>query len=63
MHCLCSASFVISEARIGHHHNVFQQNKNKLGIFEDSLNLPTKQFVFLPVNDNENSEIAGGSHW
>jgi hypothetical protein len=29
----------------------------------ESLNLPTKQFVFLPVNDNENSEIAGGSHW
>ncbi|VDI64938.1 sentrin-specific protease 8 [Mytilus galloprovincialis] len=29
----------------------------------ESLNLPTKQFVFLPVNDNENAETAGGSHW
>ena len=29
----------------------------------ESLNLPTKQFVFLPVNDNDNSETAGGNHW
>lgn len=35
----------------------------QLGEFLDSLNLPTKQYVFLPVNDNEQCEQTGGSHW
>lgn len=35
----------------------------QLGEFLDPLNLPTKQYVFLPVNDNEQCEQTGGSHW
>ncbi|XP_076448194.1 sentrin-specific protease 8-like [Babylonia areolata] len=27
------------------------------------LNLPTKEYVFLPINDNTNTNKAGGSHW
>ncbi|XP_025106972.1 sentrin-specific protease 8-like [Pomacea canaliculata] len=29
----------------------------------EPLNLPTKEFVFLPVNDNSCTSRAGGSHW
>lgn len=29
----------------------------------EPLNLPSKEFVFLPINDNASSNRAGGSHW
>jgi len=34
-----------------------------LGTFLSPLNLPSKQFVFLAVNDNQVVNQAGGSHW
>lgn len=34
-----------------------------LGTFLLPLNLPSKQFVFLPVNDNQISCQVGGTHW
>ncbi|XP_041347488.1 sentrin-specific protease 8-like [Gigantopelta aegis] len=34
----------------------------ELSILLESLYLPVKQFVFLPVNDNPR-DAAGGSHW
>ncbi|KAL4227095.1 hypothetical protein ACF0H5_015069 [Mactra antiquata] len=34
-----------------------------LGTCLGPLNLPSKQFVFLPVNDNQITCQAGGTHW
>lgn len=34
-----------------------------LSIALEPLNLPTKEFVFLPVNDNASKSRAGGTHW
>jgi hypothetical protein len=36
---------------------------DQLGDFLEALNLPTKQYVFVPVNDNVQREETGGSHW
>ncbi|XP_061186543.1 sentrin-specific protease 8-like [Saccostrea echinata] len=36
---------------------------DQLGEFLEPLNLPSKQYVFLPVNDNSQCEQTGGSHW
>jgi len=35
----------------------------ELPIFLEPLNLPSKDLVFLAVNDQEDMERAGGSHW
>lgn len=35
----------------------------ELGAFLEPLNLPTKQFVFLAVNNNQSTNQAGGTHW
>ncbi|KAK6176328.1 hypothetical protein SNE40_014632 [Patella caerulea] len=35
----------------------------ELTVILESLNLPLKQFVFLAVNDNEDSNNVGGTHW
>ncbi|KAK7503419.1 hypothetical protein BaRGS_00005340 [Batillaria attramentaria] len=29
----------------------------------EPLNLPTKEYVFVPINDNASTNKAGGSHW
>ncbi|GFR71429.1 sentrin-specific protease 8 [Elysia marginata] len=34
-----------------------------LQVLLDSLNLPTKQFVFVPVNDHSDTTQVGGMHW
>ena len=34
-----------------------------LEIFLSPLGLQEKRFVFLAINDQEDSEAAGGSHW
>ncbi|XP_060587910.1 sentrin-specific protease 8-like [Ruditapes philippinarum] len=36
---------------------------DELGEFLKPLNLPSKEFIFLPVNDNQVSNQAGGTHW
>ncbi|XP_052780849.1 sentrin-specific protease 8-like [Mya arenaria] len=36
---------------------------NDIGNFLAPLNLPSKQFVFLPVNDNQVVNQTGGNHW
>ncbi|XP_006013951.1 sentrin-specific protease 8 [Latimeria chalumnae] len=37
-------------------------SQEELAIFLESLDLPHKKLVFLPVNDNLN-QVAGGTHW
>lgn len=34
-----------------------------LQVLLESLHLPTKQFVFVPVNDNSDINKVGGMHW
>ncbi|GFR84334.1 sentrin-specific protease 8 [Elysia marginata] len=34
-----------------------------LQVLLESLHLPTKQFVFVPVNDNSDTSKVGGMHW
>ncbi|KAK7102442.1 sentrin-specific protease 8-like [Littorina saxatilis] len=34
-----------------------------LAVALEPLNLPTKEYVFLPINDNSSVTRAGGSHW
>ncbi|KAK3101026.1 hypothetical protein FSP39_000351 [Pinctada imbricata] len=35
----------------------------ELGPFLEPLNLPTKQYVFLAINDNNDATQVGGTHW
>ncbi|ESO91198.1 hypothetical protein LOTGIDRAFT_182489, partial [Lottia gigantea] len=34
-----------------------------LAVLLEPLNLPLKQFVFLAVNDNDDTDNSGGTHW
>ncbi|XP_071052346.1 sentrin-specific protease 8-like isoform X2 [Onthophagus taurus] len=36
---------------------------NEIGIFLDPLNSHNKDFIFFALNDNEQTECSGGSHW
>ena len=31
--------------------------------FLEPLYLPSKEFIFIPVNDNDSLDTAGGTHW
>ena len=37
--------------------------KDETGICLGPLELKKKNFIFLPVNNNEDGESPGGSHW
>ncbi|KAG1941438.1 sentrin-specific protease 8 [Pimephales promelas] len=40
----------------------YASSQEELAVFLEPLSLATRQWVFLPVNDNAN-QAAGGSHW
>lgn len=37
--------------------------ENEIGIFLKPLNAHNKNFIFFALNDNEQTEYSGGSHW
>lgn len=42
---------------------LYSLSDDDLGAFLSPLNLPSKQFIFLPVNDNQVVNQSGGTHW
>ena len=43
--------------------NQFDISAGDLQVSLESLQLPSKQFVFVPVNDNSDTSKVGGMHW
>jgi len=35
----------------------------EMSIILSDLHLPEKEYIFLPVNNNNSLELAGGDHW
>jgi len=35
----------------------------EVGILVDPLNLHSKDYIFLPINDSTSSQVPGGTHW